>query len=263
MHYIRLINIFIRKSLQKEMAFRFNFFINILNTFLQLAGGLAGVFALFANVDSLNGWNFPQVLAVLGVYMLVDAMKELFIGPGLQSIAGMDGDLWSGRFDFTLLKPVPVQFYVSFREWNPWAVVDITAAFVLLGVAGIKHGQGVTVPALGMFLGSLVISLLLVYSVMLLLISGAFWYLGAPLVWIYDSIIQMGRFPVSIYPGFLKLLLTWIVPVGFIVTVPAESLSSGIGTLELAGGGLLALGLFAAASVVFKTGLRRYSSASG
>ena len=244
------------------MAFRFNFFINILNTFLQLAGGLAGVFALFANVDSLNGWNFPQVLAVLGVYMLVDAMKELFIGPGLQSIAGMDGDLWSGRFDFTLLKPVPVQFYVSFREWNPWAVVDIIAAFILLGVAGVKLGQVVTVPALAMFLGSLVISLLLVYSVMLLLISGAFWYLGAPLVWIYDSIIQMGRFPVSIYPGFLKLLLTWIIPVGFIVTVPAESLSSGIGILELVGGGLLAFTLFVAASMVFKAGLRRYSSAS-
>lgn len=263
MFYLRLIKVFIRKSLQQEMAFRFNFFINILNTFLKLAGGLAGVFALFANVESLNGWNFPRVLAVLGVYMLVDAMKELFIGPGLQSIAGMDGDLWTGGFDFTLLKPVPVQFYVSFRDWNPWAVVDIIAAFILLGVAGVKLGSVLTVPALGMFLVSLVISLLLVYSVMLFLISGAFWYLGAPLVWIYDSIIQMGRFPVSIYPGFLKLLLTWVIPVGFIVTVPAESLSVGIGFTELAGGSLLAFVLFIAASFVFRAGLKRYSSASG
>lgn len=262
MFYIRLIRVFIRKSLQKEMAFRVNFFINILNTFLRLAGGLAGVFAVFGNVEILNGWDFPRVLAVLGVYMVVDALKGLFIGPGLQSIAGMDGDLWMGRFDFTLLKPVPVQFYVSFRNWNPWAVVDIIAGFVLLGVSVVRLGGDVTVFGLVVFLVSLVISLLLVYSVMLLLISGAFWYLGAPLVWIYDSLIQMGRFPVGIYPGFLRVVLTWVVPVNFIVTVPAESLVVGIGYIELLGGGILAFGLFFTATVFFKISLKKYSSAS-
>lgn len=262
MFYIRLIKVFIRKSLQKEMAFRFNFFINILNTFLTLAGGLAGVFAVFANAESLNGWDFPRVLAVLGVYMLVDALKDLFIGPGLLSIAGMDGDLWMGQFDFTLLKPVPVQFYVSFRDWDPWAIVDIFAGLILLGVAVVKLGGVVTVSGLLMFLVSLLISLLLVYSVMLFLISGAFWYLGAPLVWIYDSLIQMGRFPVGIYPGFLKMVLTWVIPVGFIITVPAKSLSVGIGAAELAGGGLLAFGLFFAAALFFKISLKKYSSAS-
>ena len=262
MFYIRLINVFIRKSLQKEMAFRFNFFINILNTFLKLAGGLAGVFVVFANARSLNGWDFPRVLAVLGVYVLVDALRNLFIGPGLQSIAGMDGDLWMGRFDFTLLKPVPVQFYVSFRNWNPWAIVDIIAGLILLVVACVKIGGVVTVFGLGMFMVSLVISLVLVYSVMLLLVSGAFWYLGAPLVWIYDSLIQLGRFPVGIYPGFLKMVLTWVIPVGFIITVPAESLVVGIGFVELTGGGLLAFGLFFAAAAFFKVSLKKYSSAS-
>ncbi len=244
------------------MAFRANFFINILNTFLRLAGGLAGVFAVFANARSLNGWDFPQVLAVLGVYMVVDALKSLFIGPGLQSISGMDGDLWMGRFDFTLLKPVPVQFYVSFRNWNPWAVVDIAAGFILLGAAVVRLGGVVSVFGLVGFMVSLVISLVLVYSVMLFLVSGAFWYLGAPLVWIYDSLIRMGRFPVGIYPGFLRVVLTWVVPVGFIVTVPAEFLIGGIGFIELLGGGILAFGLFFTATVFFRVSLKKYSSAS-
>lgn len=263
MFYLNLIKVFIKQSLQKELAFRFNFLGNLLNTLLKLGGGIAGIMVLFSQTPELNGWNFAQVLAVLGIYMLVDSLKNLFIGPSLQSIAGMDGDLWTGRFDFTLLKPVPVQFYVSFRNWNPWAVMDIIAALVILGIAVSRLGETVTLPGVGLFLASLLISLVLVYSVMLFLISGAFRYLGAPLVWIYDSLIQMGRFPVSVYPGVFKLVLTWVVPVGFIVTVPAEVLSGVTGLVKPLVGGLLALVMFTAASRFFKSGLKKYSGASG
>lgn len=260
--YMGLIKTFIRKSIQKEMAFGVNFFVNSLNTLLGLAGGLAGIFILFSRVPELNGWTVAEVLAVLGVYMLVDGIKNLFIGPSLGSIAGMDGDLWLGRFDFTLLKPVPVQFHVSFRNWNPWALMNVIAGAGVLAVSAVKLGHAMTAAGLLYFFAALVVSLLLVYSVMLLLIACAFWYLGSPLVWIYDSLIQLGRFPVKIYPGFLKALLTWVIPVGFIVTVPAEVLAGDFSVGTLAGGGVLAVGLFIAASLLFGAGLKKYASAS-
>lgn len=262
MYYAKLITVFFRQSLQKEMAFGFNFLINALNTLMSIGAGLAGIFILFTQVESLNGWGFPRVLAVLGVYMLVDALKSLFIGPSLGSIAGMDGDLWLGRFDFTLLKPVPVQYYVSIRNWNPWAFMNVAAALALLGVAAVKLNSSLSAAGAVVFLFSLLISLVLVYSLMLILVSAAFWYLGAPLVWIYDSLIQMGRYPVKIYPGFLRVVLTWVIPVGFIVTVPAQALTGELGATELLGGGLLAGALYTTASLFFNTSLKKYTSAS-
>jgi ABC-type uncharacterized transport system permease subunit len=45
-------------------------------------------------------------------------------------------------------------------------------------------------------------------------------------------------------------------------TVPAQALSGELGAATLLGAVALALALFVAASVLFRTGLRRYASAS-
>lgn len=260
--YVRLIGRFIQVSVQQEAAFRANFAVNLLNTVLALVAGLAGVSILFAQVETFQGWTFSQVLALLGVYLAINALRGLFIGPSLDSLGGMDGELWDGRFDFTLLKPVNTQFLVSFRKWRPWALVDLAPAVVILGAALAQPGQHLNAPNLPAFLASLTVSLTIVYSISLLLTSGAFWYLGVPLIWIFDSVIQTGRYPVGIYPGWLKLILTWIIPIGFITTVPAQTLTGGAEAGILAAGAAPAIGLLWVASLVFKAGIRRYNSAS-
>ena len=262
---IHLIGVFIKGSFQRETAFRFNFGINLLHTLLDIAGSFGGLYVVFQNRDSLNGWEYREVMALLGVYLLVLGLKELVIGPGLESLSGLSGDLWTGSLDFTLLKPLPEQFHISFRKWHLWSIVDIAAAAVLIlssltggdrGMAGMKTGSPV------LFMLALVISLVLIYSILLLLASAAFWYLGTPLMWIFDSLIQTGRFPVGIYPGFFRILLTWVIPVGFVITIPAQALTGTLEPVVLAGGAALAAGLFFIARAFFRLSVRKYSSAS-
>lgn len=262
MRYLRLVAMFFKAALQNELAYRFNFIINILNSILGLAGGIGGVYILFANKEMLNGWSFPETLAVLGIYMTVQAFKALFFGPSFNKLSGMGGEIETGTFDFTLLKPVPVQFHISVRSWSIWAVFDL-----IIGV-------GITISALwqlgirydfldvAAFAMSLVVSQVIIYSIMLVLSSVAFWYRGTFLLWILDDILQTGRYPIGIYPGFVKLVLTWIIPVGFIVTVPAEILTGKGNYIMLAGGAVLGIVLFAVSSVFFARSLNKYTSAS-
>src|SRR5260370_41635020 len=90
---------------------------------------------------------------------------------------------------------------------------------------------------------ALCISLLIVYAIFLLLTSASLWQHGVPLVWIFTSFMQLGRYPVGIYPGMLRLLLTWIVPVAFITTVPVEMLTRQVSPIMLVGGAGIALRL--------------------
>lgn len=260
-----LIGVFIKGSFQRETAFRFNFGINFLHTLLNIAGSLGGLYVVFQNGDSLNGWEYRETMALLGVYLLVLGLKELVIGPGLESLSGLSGELWTGSFDFTLLKPLPEQFHISFRKWHLWSIVDIVAAIILIfsslsggntNIINMKTGSPV------LFILALVISLVLIYSILLLLASAAFWYLGTPLMWIFDSLIQAGRFPVGIYPGFFRILLTWVIPVGFVITIPAQALTGTLEPVVLAGGAALAAGLFFIARAFFRLSVRKYSSAS-
>ena len=72
----------------------------------------------------------------------------------------------------------------------------------------------------------------------------------------------MARYPVGLYPGWLRLLLTWIVPVGIMTTVPVQALTGALSPTMLAGSTILALALLIGASALFRFGVRRYASAS-
>jgi ABC-2 type transport system permease protein len=262
MRYARLIIAFIRTSLQQEMAYRFDFLINILYSLLGLAGGIGGISILYANNESLNGWSFPEILALLGVYLLVQSFKDLVTGPSLNKLAGMGGEIESGAFDFVLLKPVPVQFHISVRVWSLWSIFNILVSITIMGIAVHRLGISYNMGELAAFLLSLFLSQVLLYSILLILSSVAFWYRGTFLLWVMNDVMQAGRYPVGIYPGFIKLVLTWIIPVGFIVTVPAEILAGKVDYFVLAGGVLLAIVLFLAATVLFRKSLGKYTSAS-
>jgi len=56
--------------------------------------------------------------------------------------------------------------------------------------------------------------------------------------------------------------LTWIIPVGIMTTIPAQALTGTLSTSMLIFGVLLAVGFLIGASVLFRTALRRYVSAS-
>ncbi len=80
--------------------------------------------------------------------------------------------------------------------------------------------------------------------------------------WVFNGIFQMARYPVHLYPGWLRLVLVWIVPVGFVTSVPAQALTGDVSLLTVVGGLTMAGIAFVGASALFRTGLRRYASAS-
>jgi ABC-type uncharacterized transport system permease subunit len=57
-------------------------------------------------------------------------------------------------------------------------------------------------------------------------------------------------------------VLTWVVPVGIITTVPAQALTGAVSVEMLASSVGLAAALLVGASALFRFGLSRYASAS-
>ncbi len=261
-YYLRLIGSFLRASIQEETASRVNFMVNILNTILSLTTGVLGIVILFHLVTTIQGWTFPQTLALLGIYQLITALQNLVIQPSMNSLGGIGGDAWTGRFDYTLQAPVSTQFLVSFQKWRLWGLVDVVLSCVILGIALTLLGGQLGLLQVAIFVLTMCISLLIVYAIFLLLTSASLWQHGVPLVWIFTSFMQLGRYPVGIYPGMLRLVLTWIVPVAFITTVPVEMLTKQVSPIMLVGGAGIALGLLLFASVFFRMSLRHYTGAS-
>jgi ABC-2 type transport system permease protein len=262
MRALRLIGRFWAASLQELLAYRANFWISVLHSLLNLGTGVLGMGVLFGQVELVRGWTFASALALLGVYLTLNALRSLFIGPSLESLAGMDGEVWTGQFDYTLLHPVDVQFQASFRRWRPLAILDLILGLGVLVVAVVQLGKTVSLSQVALFILTLTMGLLLLYAILLAFAGLVFWNPTVLYTWVFSAIWQMGRYPVGLYPGWLRLVMTWVVPVGGMTTVPAQALTGGLPAGTLVGGAAVTLVFLVGATVLFRSGLRRYASAS-
>jgi ABC-2 type transport system permease protein len=103
----------------------------------------------------------------------------------------------------------------------------------------------------------------IVYSFWLILASLSFWFVRVEnILVIFQSMYEAGRWPISLYPGWLRFGLTFLVPVAFATTVPAEALTGRLDTPTLLGALALAAALLVASRLFWRTGVRHYSGAS-
>jgi len=258
----RLIWLFIQASTQQDMAYRANFWIHLLHSLLNLATGVLGVVVLFGQIQQVKGWELPSALAILGVYLILGALRGLVFGPSFETLAGLEGEIMRGDFDFTLVRPINTQFLISFRRWNLFALFDLALGLGVLVVAAGMPGQTFSPAGLVSFLLAMVAGVAALYAVLLAFTALVFWSPGFLFTWVFDAIFQMARYPVDLYPGWLRLVLTWVVPVGLMTTIPVKALSGGLSAGALAGSLAASAVLVCAASLLFRTGLRRYASAS-
>ncbi len=261
-HSFRLLGQFMQTSIQEEVAYQANFYINLLHSLLNLGTGILGVMVLFSQVETVRGWSFAATLALLGVYLTVAGLRALFMGPSLEALAGMDGQVWTGQFDFTLLRPVDTQFLASVGRWRLFALVDLALGLGVLAIALSRLSQALTAVRLVSFMVALGAGVTILYAILLAFTALVFWSPGFLFTWVFDGLFQMARYPLGLYPGWLRLWLTWVIPVGVITTVPAQALTGALSAGRLAATVGLALALLVGASLFFRLALRRYASAS-
>lgn len=172
-------------------------------------------------------------------------------------------DVRDGNLDFTLTKPADAQLLVSIQQVRIFKLLEIVLGAVLLAVALSLHAERTDWLTGVRFAVALLCGGTIVYSFWLILASLSFWFIRIEnILMIFWSMYTAGRWPVGLYPPWLKWLLTAVVPVAFAVTVPAQAVAGRLETNTLFTAILLAL-VFALGSRWFwKQGLKHYSGAS-
>ena len=260
---MRIVNLawaYMKIGAANELQYRANFFVQLLQSLIALATGLIGLWLVFNQTEDLSGWTQPELLAVMGVYILMGGVIMSTIEPNMLRLME---EVRNGLLDHTLTKPADAQLLVSIREFRFWRLVDVVVGLVVLAVALFQiEGQVGFGQALA-FIVALVLGGLMIYCVWLMVTTTAFWIVRVEEITnLFQGIYAAGRWPVTIYPTWLRYGLTFLVPVAFAVTVPAEALTGRltVGTLLLACG--LTVVLLVLARLIWKKGVRNYSGAS-
>jgi ABC-2 type transport system permease protein len=257
---LRLISVFFRIGAMNEMAYRSNFWIQTFESLMGLGTALAVVLVVFSQTDSLAGWQQPELVALVGVYFLVYGGINLVIAPSLQAFME---DVRMGTLDFTLTKPEDAQLLVSISQFRIWKILDVLLGSGVLVAALISLSGEIGIANSAAFGIALLCGAAIVYSFWLMLATCSFWFIKIEnILMIFWSMYTAGRWPVGIYPPWLRWTLTLVVPVAFAVTVPAEAISGRLAGSTLLGALALATVLMTFSRWFWKHGLKRYSGAS-
>ena len=226
----------------------------------------AGVWMLKIIVDrfqELNGWDFSQLAFVYGLGLLSHGiMVVLFI----QSW-NMDSMVLHGGFDRMLLRPMNVFFQFAVSYFNFIGLIDLIPGTIIFlyscWLVDFVWSFSNIVKLILVILGGAMIRAAL-YT---LLGCVAFWTKGSrSLVGLTINLLERTTlYPLSIYPYLLQVVLTFIVPIGFISFYPAvEFLGQDDGFTLPVGLAIwtpiIGLVSFYIAHKVFVLGLKKYES---
>jgi ABC-2 type transport system permease protein len=251
---------FFRVGALNELQYRATFAVQLFQSAIALGTGLAVLALVFSQTSELNGWSQPELIVVMGVHILMGGIIGTLIQPNMVRLME---DIRQGTLDFVLTKPEDAQVLVSVREIRIWQTVDWIVGAVII-VFGLSQFDASIGPAQALTFGlALILGALTIYCFWLILTVGAFWVIRIDqIVELFEGVYQSGRWPVTIYPGWLRVSLTFLVPIAFAVTVPAQALTGRLtpDVFALAAG--FAIGLLLFTRWWWRFGLRHYSGAS-
>ena len=260
MNTLKLLSAFLKVNIQMSLAYRADTVVNILLNLMWLGWELLSLSIIFSNTETIGGWDFGELIALLGVFRLVHTLMIALIWPNTEKF---NQSIRDGSMDYTLLQPVNSMFLVTFSRITVWRAWDLILAAVLI-VIGINMSGDITTPLNILTFILLTISgSIVIYSLWIVLIALTFWFTKFDNnVTILQALLDAGRYPVTVYPAWLRILVTFVIPIAVATTVPLQGLRGELTfdrALMFIGIGILS---FIIASQVWRRGLKQYSGAS-
>lgn len=258
---LRVAWLHLRIGVMNELQYRANFVIQMLQSLVAIGTGLVVLALIFDRTDQLDGWTRPQLLIVMGVFTLVGGLIGFAIEPNMARVMA---DVEQGTFDYVLTKPIDSQLLASVREFRLWRLTDALVGLAVIGWGVlVELDESVGAAEVFGFIVTLAAGTVMIYCLWLVLTTGAFWFTRMHMIQeLFTGLYRAGQFPVTIYPIWLRMSLTYLVPIGFAVTVPSESLTGRLTSERLVITGAFVAAVFIATRLVWKVGTRRYSGAS-
>ncbi|MFN3197234.1 MAG: ABC transporter permease [Bradymonadia bacterium] len=257
---IRVVKALWTTSLLTGMQYRSDFIFGLAMTVAWGAWSVIPLFLVFEHTSAIEGWTYPEAMLVMSFFLALRGLVDGFIEPNLHRLVLQ---IREGTLDFVLLKPADAQLLVSVQRVVPGRLADLLGAIALgiWSLRAIDHQ-----PTAGELFGALVClisGVLILYSLWLMAASTAFWWVRVDsLSHLLGAILDAGRWPISVYRGWLKAAFTFVLPVALMTSYPAMALRGALTVEQVALAGGLGVGFALLSRRLWRFALSHYTSAS-
>lgn len=247
------------KTIQDRMLDRLAVVIFFAGKLIRILLFLVFLHFLFMGTKNLAGYSKEQVIFFYLTFNLVDTLGQMFF----REVYIFRQVVVSGDFDFVLTKPINPLIKVLLGGGD---IIDFIMFVPLLGftlwfgVRYITSDPTAYLPYLLLLSFGFFISMALHIFILGL---GIITVSVDHVVWIYRDLSSMARIPVDLYREPIKAVITFIVPLGIMMTFPPKALMGLLDPALFVVSGVVSLCLLILSLRFWNYSLEKYQSAGG
>lgn len=260
MRYLRLFVLFLKNNLLVELEYRVNFVVQVIMSAFWSLITVSSAMVLFARTDDIGGWSFDQALVIIGLYEFIGGIVTTFLQPNVRRIVSMIRD---GTMDFVISKPVNSLFLAALRHSRLSGLMQIAAGAVIFIIALRRLHYVPDAAAIWQFAIMLLVAIALVFSIWILIATIAFVAVKVDEMGeLFNSLWETGKFPITTFSGGVRIALTFVLPIAFMTTFPAQAILHTLDSVYLMFALLMAFAVVSLSLWLWQRAVRNYSSAS-
>jgi ABC-2 type transport system permease protein len=257
---LKVVRALLRASVALALQYRIEFIVEGSLALLWMGVTLVPLLVVFGNRGAVAGWSFPEMLVVLGWFVALKGVLEGTLSPSLLQVVE---HVRKGTLDFVLIKPADAQLLVSLSKLEPWRVIDLLGAGAIFAYAFRQLGHAPSLAQVALAAVMLCSAALVLYSIAILVVSIAFVAVRVDnLLYLFQSVFDVARWPSSVFRGALSLVFTFVLPLALMTTYPALALLGKLTPHTLWGALAGSLAFATVARAIWIASIRRYTSAS-
>ncbi|MFC3746586.1 ABC transporter permease [Paenibacillus sp. GCM10012306] len=220
MRYLKLYARFIPIYFKSKTEHGFGFYMDFIGFALTHVVSYTVIWALMSRFQSINGWNMYEVMLLYTLNMLTYAVAAIFFFFQMNDV---EEDVHKGSFDSLLVKPINPFIHMIIRSFGHFFLGDIAIAVIMLGVCFSQLDLHLAWSDYISFVVVLLGAVLVQASFIIITGSMCFWLVRARSV---KNIVIFGirgfaDYPISIYSKILRIVLTFVIPYGFVNFYPS------------------------------------------
>ena len=226
MRYIKLYATYAKLSLMSKLVYKVNAIIGIVAFLFMEATSLLTLYFIISPVPNIDGYTIYHIGLLFGLVNMAVGIDHL-LTDRLWMVSYFEVKL--GRLDHMFLRPLPILFQVIASELQLEALGEliIATAMIILCGSQVKIAGGIGAILL-MVLG-IICAAIIITSFKIMVASLAFKFKrSGPLLQFIYNFSGFAKYPLNIYPKFIRVILTFIIPLGLCLFYPFENLFAPI-----------------------------------
>ena len=255
---LKIFFLFKSQYLKTAMEYTFNFWMMFFAGVVVRTMMLAIPYVLFRNMSSIAGWHEMEIYFIMALVFISEGFSNLFFD-GVWEVPAM---VFRGEFDAILSRPISPLYQVIARGFGLQGIGVMTTGILILIISMYTLNWLTPVKILICIL-LIACGAVLRMSINLISACHMFWLNAGPgsnVMFMTHSMGEYAKYPLDIYPMWLKVIMLTILPYGVIGFIPALIFrSSNVILLSLAMLAFTAL-FFMFARLIFYKSINKYES---